>query len=84
LAPTAAPSAPAPAGQANDVLTLSHLIMFVVTFVVVVLVGLAVLWKRGALQDWLAHRGGGPPAGSPPSATSEDGKWGRGGYGPVA
>ena len=61
--PTVSPS-PAAAGQPADALTWSHLIMFVVTFVVVVLVGLALLWKRGSLHDWLARRGTPPPGGS--------------------
>ncbi len=55
VAPTATPS---PESSSSVVLTWSHLIMFTVTFVVVVLVGVTLLWRRGALREWLNRRGG--------------------------
>jgi hypothetical protein len=58
--PTAVASAAQPAAASASLLTLSQIIMFVVTFLVVVLVGLVLLWKRGAIQEWLVRRRGGP------------------------
>jgi hypothetical protein len=53
-----------PAAASASLLTVSQVIMFVVTFLVVVLVGLVLLWKRGAIQEWLVRRRGGPRGGA--------------------
>ena len=58
--PSAGAGAAQPGAASAGWLTLSQIIMFVVTFLVVVLVGLVLLWKRGAIQEWLIRRRGGP------------------------
>jgi hypothetical protein len=58
--PSAVAGAAQPGATSASLLTLSQIIMFVVTFLVVVLVGLVLLWKRGAIQEWLVRRRGGP------------------------
>jgi hypothetical protein len=64
----AAESTPAPGPDATSsvALTASHLIMFLVTFVAVVLAGVTWLWRRGALAQWLNRRSGpgGPQRGA--------------------
>ena len=62
--PPAASPSPTGSASGDGGFTWSHLIMFVVTFLVVVLVGLAWLWRRGSLHDWLARRGGPPRGGA--------------------
>lgn len=70
----APPASPSPASTTADAggFTISHLIMFLVTFAVVILVGLALLWRRGSLQDWLARRG------SSQGGSQDSGPWSPG------